>query len=287
MKQEIKIKNVGAAIQSIENGFLDYRPKGILRFLLIFVKLGFGVGKLKQFLSKSVENINGKKPIDIVYHSLHLRLFPHDNTIENKLVVSSRLREGKELSFIEPFIGNGGTFVDVGANVGYYSLMAAKLGAKKVLSIEPNPVLLDRLHTNIGFNNFGHIIETAQIGVGDKKGVFDLHISETDLGSSSVVNVEEVNNRKIVIETDLLENVISKAKIENIDAMKIDIEGFEDRVLFPFFESVEKKKYPKLIVIEDDIHGVWERNILEYLLENGYQEIGRTRGNVIIQLESN
>ena len=60
------------------------------------------------------------------------------------MFISSRLREGKELSIIQNYIKNGGIFLDIGANIGYYSLMAAKFGAKKVIGIEPNPIVLDR-----------------------------------------------------------------------------------------------------------------------------------------------
>ena len=265
--------------------FNTYKPRGSLRLLLILVRLGFGFGKLKKLLSKAIKNINGEHPIDIIYHQLNLRVFPHNNTIESKMLVSSKLREAKELSFIEPFIKGGGTFVDIGANIGYYSLMAAKLGAKKVLSIEPNPIVLNRFKLNISFNNYGHIIQSIQMGVGEKQGLLELNVSELDMGSSSVIHSVKVGDKKITIEVDLLENILSKANIKNIDVLKIDIEGFEDRALFPFFQNLDKNQYPKLILMEDSSLGGWKRNILEWLLANGYRELGRTRGNVIITTE--
>ena len=44
------------------------------------------------------------------------------------------------------------------------------------------------------------------------------------------------------------------------DVIKIDIEGMEDRALFPYFENIAKAQYPKLIVMEDGINEQWERD---------------------------
>ena len=68
------------------------------------------------------------------------------------------------------------------------------------------------------------------------------------------------------------------------DVIKIDIEGMEDRALFPYFEAITSKHYPKLIVMEDGINVHWERDILSWLLANGYHKAGRTRGNIMLAL---
>ena len=68
--------------------------------------------------------------------------------------------------------------------------------------------------------------------------------------------------------------------------MKIDIEGFEDKALFPYFKTLDKKLYPRLILMEDSSQKDWDKNILEWLLNNGYNVISRTRGNVLIASES-
>jgi hypothetical protein len=71
--------------------------------------------------------------------------------------------------------------------------------------------------------------------------------------------------------------------IARADVIKIDIEGMEDRALFPFFENIAKAQYPKLIVMEDGINEQWERDILSWLLANGYHAAARTRGNIMLE----
>ena len=77
---------------------LDSTPqKELVNVIHVLIKMGAGFGKLKKIYSKILTKINKDKPIDITYHGIKVRLYPHNNTIESKILVSSRLREGKEL----------------------------------------------------------------------------------------------------------------------------------------------------------------------------------------------
>jgi len=261
-----------------------YSPQGLIRVIYILVKIGIGFGKLKKIYAKILTKINKKSPIDIIYHGVKFRLYPHNNTIESKMFVSSRLREGKELDVISGYIKNGGTFLDIGSNIGYYSMMAAKLGATKIIAVEPNPIVLDRLKANIKFNKFEKLIKTFQIGIGEKQSTLELRLSKSDMGSSSIVNTKLISDY-IKIKVIPLENLLKKEDITKVDVLKIDIEGFEDRALFPYFKNLNKKFYPRLVIMEDSSQTDWEENILEWLLANGYRVLARTRGNILITTE--
>lgn len=264
--------------------FGQYTPKGISKCIYILVKIGLGFGKLKKVYSKILTRVNKDNPLDLTYHGLKFRLYPYNNAIESKMFVSSRLREAKELDVIHSFIKNGGIFLDIGANVGYYSLMAAKLGAAKIIAVEPNPIVLDRFKANIEFNNLDKKIKALRLGIGEQKSVMELHLSDTDMGSSSIVNAG-LNTCKIDIDVIPLSDLLNAEGICKVDVLKIDIEGFEDRALFPYFEKLEKKFYPRLILMEESSQKDWEKNILEWLLNNGYRILARTRGNVLITTE--
>ena len=271
-------------MKNSNQAFGYYSPKGVSKIICLLAKVGLGFGSIKKIYAKILTKFNGDNPLDIIYHHLKFRLYPHNNTIESKMVVSSKLREGKELKVISSFIGSGGTFLDIGANVGYYSLMAAKLGADKILAIEPNPIVLDRFKTNIKFNKYEKKIKVFKLGIGEKKDILELRLSHTDMGSSTVLN-NDLDSDKIRIKIVPLSDLLKKEAIKKIDVLKIDIEGFEDRALFPYFEKLEKKFYPRLILMEDSSQKEWGRNILEWLLANGYHVLARTRGNILITTE--
>ena len=247
--------------------------------------MGTGFGVIKRLYSWLIDRINSENPIDIKYHNIRFRLYPHDNAIESKMIVSSKFREAKELEVISKYLRNGGTFLDIGANIGYYSLMAAKLGATRIIGIEPNPVVLKRFKENIRFNGFEKKIKTFQLGIGEKIENRDLYLSEVDLGSSSVLENKDSLD-KIRIKVLPLDVFLKRESVGRVDVMKIDIEGFEDKALFPYFKTLDKKLYPRLILMEDSSKKHWDKNILEWLLNNGYNVISRTRGNVLITSES-
>ena len=283
VQKENSVKNKNLASHP-NNDFGFYAPIGLIKIVYTIVRLGTGLGVLKKFYSSLLSRVNKENPIDINYHDILFRLYPHDNTIESKMIVSSRLREAKELKVISNYLRNGGTFLDIGANIGYYSLMAAKLGATRVFGIEPNPVVLNRFRENIRFNKFEKKIKTFQLGIGEKIENRDLYLSKVDLGSSSVV-AENDNLDKIRIKILPLDVFLKRELVGRVDVMKIDIEGFEDKALFPYFKTLDKNLYPKLILMEDSSQKEWDQNILNWLLTNGYYVVARTRGNVLISTE--
>ena len=103
------------------------------------------------------------------------------------MLFSSKRREEKELKMISHHLVDGGKLVDVGANIGYYALNAAYLGAEKVIAIEPNPKIVARLNDNIALNNLSSNIAVHDVAA-DKKGVVKLTIGDNDFGSSSIVD---------------------------------------------------------------------------------------------------
>lgn len=283
IKKENSVKNRNlTTVQSNKFGF--YSPKGWIRVLNGVVRFGTGLGTIKKLYSFLMNRVNKENPIDIKYHNLRFRLYPHDNTIESKMIVSSKYREARELEVINRYLKKGSTFLDIGANIGYYSVMAAKLGATKIIGIEPNPKLLNRFRENIRFNGFEKKIKTFQIGIGEKIENRDLYLSKIDLGSSSILGGNDGLD-KIRIKLLPLDIFLKRESIVRVDIMKIDIEGYEDKALFPYFKKLDKKLYPRLILIEESRRKDWDKDILNWLLTKGYNVILRTRSNVLIALE--
>ena len=263
--------------------FGTYKPLGLSRLILTFARLGFGRGRIKVLFARLWGRLNRDRPLDVLYYGCKLRLKPLDNTIDSKIVFSSKRREARELNMISRYLADGGVFVDIGANIGYYALNAALLGAEKVIAIEPNPTILDRLNDNIALNDLSSKIIVRDVAVGAEKGIVNLTIADSDFGSSSIVD-HSVGVNQISVQILPLLDILRTETVATVSVIKIDIEGMEDRALFPYFEGIKPENYPKLIVMEDGINNHWERNILSWLLANGYSSTERTRGNVMLTL---
>lgn len=115
-------------------------------------------------------------------------------------------------------------FIDVGAHIGYYSLLAATKGAN-VFSFEPNEENYRQLQINIT-NNKLYNVRIFKIAVGSERKQTDLFISEQNDGGHSVFKKYPTVGKKEIVQMDLLDNYLQKA-----DLIKIDSEGNELQIL--------------------------------------------------------
>lgn len=218
--------------------------------------------------------------VDAVVDGLKLRLYVKDNVSERKFLFTPQFFDRLERDMLKETLKDGGSFVDVGANAGIYTLTAAALtGASgKVIAIEPNPVVLDRLKFNTTCNGFDNRISFEQSGISDTEGSFDLTLDDTNLGGSSLVMAHSA--RKINVKCYKLLAIVQKHALQKIDALKIDIEGAEDKVLIPFFIEASENLCPKLLILENS-PADWKENLPAALMKAGYTHKQTTRMNQI------
>jgi FkbM family methyltransferase len=261
-----------------------FTPRGSDRLLLLIPQLGLGHGPLKRFISRAWLARNPGTPVDISYHKVRYRLYPWDNTVDQKLLFGSRYRDHEELEVLVAGVRNRGTFVDIGANTGYYSLTAAAAGAGRVLAIEPYPPTFERLAFNIRANDFGEVIDAVQTALGEHEGKAVLYVPEAgDVGSSRISD-QAIDGRPVTVAMSTLADILSEHSIDHIDVMKIDVEGMEDAVLMPFFEATSREYWPDTVIMEHISSGDWQKDVLAWMQDNGYTISEQTRSNTMLVL---
>ena len=140
----------------------------------------------------------------------------------------------------------GMVVLDIGANVGYYSLFAARLAGEKgrIFSFEPAPDNFALLVRNIEVNGFKNIVPLQQ-AVSNKTGKGTLFLSkETDLHHLGTPD----ENGTISVVTVTVDEFVKKTGCR-VDMIKIDVEGWEMAVLQGMVETI--KRYPDLKVITE------------------------------------
>lgn len=263
--------------QRNEEPWGTYQPGKNLNFYLFLTKIGLARGFLGKIIRKKWAQ-KSPGPTDVEVRGIRYRLFIRkDNVTDEKILLSSKVYDGPE---IEQLSNSGKTFVDIGANIGYYSLALAKNGFDKVIAIEPNPETLRRLEFNVNANSFNRKIKIIPCCVGPG-GVVDFYCSG-NLGSASL-HSEGIDAPPVQVESKPLLEIVNNEKIDSIDSMKVDIEGYEDQALIPFFEEAPEALWPKNLVLEHTSHEMWQTDVLKYLLNGKYQLIKKTRGNAILQ----
>ena len=126
----------------------------------------------------------------------------------------------------EALVQKGSTVIDIGANIGYYSLVAAKKGAK-VLAFEPAPEHFSQLKKNIALNNLEQV-HCFQKVVSDSNGLVPLYYSHSyNTGMTGLSQPEEFSGKKEMVPSVILDEVLQELGITQAGFIKIDIEGAE------------------------------------------------------------
>lgn len=137
-----------------------------------------------------------------------------------------------ETKWVTDYLRPGMTFVDVGANVGYFSLLAARQvgSCGRVLAFEPSPVAFAALEETIRLNQIGQI--TAEnLACGEQCGSLSLNLYEESCHSPSLVPSPHSTVELGSVDVIRLDDYCANHQIEHIDLIKIDVEGFEPEVL--------------------------------------------------------
>ena len=114
----------------------------------------------------------------------------------------------------------------------------------------------------------------------DKSGKFSLDTPEENLGQGVITDVGD----NLVLGKKLSEFLLDE-KIKEISAIKIDVEGNEEKVLIPFLKETKKENLPLIIIIENN-KKLWKVDLIKLLQEKGYIIKKKTRMNYILQLNN-
>jgi FkbM family methyltransferase len=179
-----------------------------------------------------------------------LLIFP--NSLQDQSFLDSRNLEDQSIVKEISSLNKNGVFIDIGANIGFYSLMASlQVGPEgKVFSFEPSPREYWRFLYNIIENKATSIIP-FNIGIADKSQLVDFCISETHTGLNKIVgdNNLSVSGRTIKVPMMKLDDVIDHYNIrEDIDLVKIDIEGAELFALQGMQNLLRNNKIRRIII---------------------------------------
>mmetsp|Transcript_20167 Transcript_20167/g.56794 ORF Transcript_20167/g.56794 Transcript_20167/m.56794 type:complete len:337 (-) Transcript_20167:64-1074(-) len=142
--------------------------------------------------------------------------------------------------------GMQGLFVDVGANIGWFSLYMAALG-RQVVSFEPNPANLKKLQQSVAVNRFSHRIHLVPYGAGPAASLLHFRNVRSNMGMGHLItdkkskvagDVMEVHVKRV---DDVLKDVPEPWR-RRVCIVKIDVEGFEAGALQGILGTLRRHK---------------------------------------------
>jgi FkbM family methyltransferase len=166
-------------------------------------------------------------------------------------------REKLEVEILKTELEQGWTVLDIGANIGYYSLLEASLvGDKgKIYALEPEPRNLKLLAKNIELNNYSNIVETYPLAVSDKSGLSKLYLSEfSNLHTMIKSNEDTISEHKseelrfIEVKTVKVDDFLKDKG--SINFIRMDIEGYECEAIDGIVKTLDDAPPPIKLLIE-------------------------------------
>lgn len=231
-----------------------------------------------KFLTSDIQNRTVIKNVDGINYELDL------TEVIDSAIYFNQTREPHTTNALKRLCKHGMIVFDIGANIGSHTLPLAKSvgGQGKVYAIEPVPWAIDKLRKNLALNHFNNvqIFPIALSDYVDENAEFSLRASFKTTSVKPVNEDGSLNENwwnaceKISVRVDTLDNLVEKERIPRIDVIKLDVDGFEAKVLRG--ARVIIKKFSPSIVMEIAPDWLNDRGdsveeIIEMLSKLGYK----------------
>jgi FkbM family methyltransferase len=159
--------------------------------------------------------------------------------------------EREEVRFLEANVKPEDICFDIGANIGYFSLIMAKLASRgAVYSMEPVPFNFQLLNTNIQLNRFANV-HPYRLAASDAPGRAEFTVSADGAFSSFIDTKRMPVESRIVVDVTTLDKFCEANSIARIDCLKVDVEGAEGKMLAGAAGLLsDPARRPRFIILE-------------------------------------
>lgn len=176
-----------------------------------------------------------------------LRLFGDIESRGDLLALKRGIYEPYTMSLFKARVKRGMTVLDLGAQIGYFSLLAARQVSPggRVLAFEPDPRNYATLLRNIRVNHFESIVQAFPKAVSERSGSATFHIARSSRSSSLFHRKDRERDAVCLVDTVTVDAVVRQARV---DVIKLDVEGAEPLVLEGASDTVRRNPQLTLFV---------------------------------------
>ena len=237
----------------------------------------------RNFVYKAFLKFATKKQRDGIFDvnvaDINVRLCPEASGTDAKFLRRGKYIDFQEWQALAQSCRSAETpvFIDIGANIGMYSLLLAKeVPGLRVFAIEPHPGIYQQLKYNCSLNPAFNI-HMRDYAVSDTQGKVMMKTGSTEISTSRIDEEGDLE-----VECITLADVVERENLTKINALKIDVEGYEDRVLLPYLRQASDSMLPDAIVVEVITSEHWLEDPIEVAISRGYVEAKRNKMNSIL-----
>ncbi len=158
------------------------------------------------------------------------------------LTYTCRLWDFSEMGFLIHYLRPEDCFIDAGANVGAYSILASAVAGARTVAFEPVPITYEELCRNVRLNAIAEKVETRRVGLGEADSTMRM---TTNLGGLNHVLSMPSSQESVEIPIQRLDDVLAG---RGCAALKLDVEGYELPVLRGASQTMSDPKLGAIIV---------------------------------------
>ena len=177
--------------------------------------------------------------------------------------------ESPHLGSLQPYVPPGTWVVDVGANIGFFSITALDWldGAGRIIAIEPEPRNLERLEKHVGSRNTREKVEVIAAAAADRRGDRHLIVNEKHPGDN------RLGDKGLKVRAETLDQLVADRGGVTVSLIKVDVQGAE-KIVLQGAEALLAKDHPALFLEVDDRalqeFGSSRYDLIQYLAIRGY-----------------
>jgi FkbM family methyltransferase len=166
------------------------------------------------------------------------------------------------------------TFLDIGANIGYFSLLAAVVGHARVVAFEPQDPIADLLQKSVDYNLVGGSVRVARLALSDSPASMKMTSCPGNTGHAQLADAGSEGVQPYAVSVVALDDWQRENVLGHVSVCKIDTEGTELRVLQGMAELLGRDG-PAIVVeiLDDPISGSSGKKILDLLKRRGYEDV--------------
>lgn len=175
-------------------------------------------------------------------------------TVDGETIASVGVYEIEVVSMVKRVVTPGMVFLDVGANVGQYTLIASALVGEsgRVYAVEPLPQLAASLKKNIQRNGLTNVI-VSQLALSDSDEKRNFYAScPLSIGTGSFFKNMYSDGSSMVVQCQKLQTYTTQMRIPHVDVMKLDVEGSELRIIHGSSDMFRGVNAPVLFIEIND-----------------------------------
>ena len=181
-------------------------------------------------------------------------------------------------------------FFDVGANIGYFSFLVKQLSPRaQIYSFEPLPQNIDAFKINRDINQFS-LMELNEVCIADEEGETEFLIPPpAESGWGRMAHRDLFSGKKIKRPVITLDGFCRRRNISRVDLIKIDVEGYEFKVLKGAMEMIEKYRPKVCIELNEPClldTGTSGEEIFNYFKKRNYQMYALDKKRGLLKTES-